>query len=358
MHAPACLGTSILAATSPDAVADVIEKAWACGPPGKQAWICSTTFDLTGSRYAASVMNDLRKPIRIVVVLVIAFLVVRILRWLIRRVVERLARPAVTDRIETLRRRTGLALLDTSPVPSVRRRLRAETIGAVLRSVASVIVWATAIVMVLDTLGVNLAPLFAGAGIIGIAFGFGAQSLVRDFLSGMFMLIEDQYGVGDVIDAGPATGTVEGVSLRTTRLRDVQGIVWHVPNGQILRVGNQSQQWSRALLDIAVPADTDVPAAVSAIRTAAESVWHDEAFRPLILSEPEVWGVEDLGLDQLVIRLVVKTRPLEQWRVARELRARVKASLDAAGVANDTGEVARVEDSSIDGEPGDTPPDR
>ena len=127
-----------------------------------------------------------------------------------------------------------------------------------LRSIVSALIWSTALVMVLDELGVNLAAIGIGASIIGVAIGFGSQALVRDFLSGIFMLIEDQYGVGDVIDTGVATGTVEGVSLRTTRLRDAEGTVWHVPNGEIRRVGNKSQQWARAMLDVPVAYDTDI----------------------------------------------------------------------------------------------------
>src|SRR6185312_10526168 len=186
---------------------------------------------------------------------------VRISRLIVRRIVRNLQKEETADRISKIRHRTGLSLLDTSPVPSVRRALRAETIGAVLRSVISVLIWATAIIMILDEVGVNLAAIGVGASIIGVALGFGAQQVVRDFLAGTFMIIEDQYGVGDVIDTGVATGTVEGVSLRTTRLRDAEGVVWHIPNGTILRVGNKSQQWARALLDIPVAYDGVLAAA-------------------------------------------------------------------------------------------------
>ena len=176
--------------------------------------------------------------------------------------------------------------------------------------------------MILSELGIDLAPLLAGAGMLGVALGFGAQSVVRDFLSGMFMLLEDQYGVGDVIDAGDASGTVEGVSLRTTRLRDVEGVVWHVPNGEIKRVGNKSQQWSRAVLDVPVAFETDIEHAKRVIKETADAVWRRAPWSTMILGEPEVWGVEELGAQGVVIRLVVKTHPLEQWKVARELRAR------------------------------------
>jgi small-conductance mechanosensitive channel len=187
--------------------------------------------------------------------------------------------------------------------------------------------------MSLGTLGINLAPLIAGAGIVGVAVGFGAQNLVRDFLSGIFMLLEDQYGVGDVIDVGEATGTVEGVGLRTTRVRDVDGILWHVPNGEIQRVGNKSQGWSRALLDIEVAYSNEISTAMRVIKQVADELWRDdETFAPLILEEPEVWGVEELGPNGVRVRLVVKTRPLEQWKVARELRARIKSAFDREGV--------------------------
>jgi moderate conductance mechanosensitive channel len=186
--------------------------------------------------------------------------------------------------------------------------------------------------MILGEFGINLGPLIAGAGIIGIALGFGAQSLVKDFLSGIFLVVEDQFGVGDVVDVGEASGLVEGVSLRTTRLRDVEGTVWYVPNGEIRRVGNKSQQWSRALLDVLVAYETDLETAIGTIKEVADAVWHDEVFGPSVLEEPEVWGVEGFGPTGIAIRLVVKTRPADQWKILRELRQRLKSALDAAGV--------------------------
>ncbi len=318
----------VLAAVSPSSA---VEKAAACGVPGKQSWLCSIAYDISGSQRTAEIADDFTTPLRIVLIIAVAFIVVRVSRLVIRRMVNRLSADTASDRIDTIRRRTGLAFLDTGPVPSVRRRLRAETIGAVLRSIVSVVVWATALLMVLGELGVNLAPLVAGAGILGVAIGFGSQALVRDFLSGIFMLVEDQYGVGDVIDAGEATGTVEGVSLRTTRLRDVEGTVWHIPNGEIRRVGNKSQQWSRAVLDVAITPDTDVMAATAVITRVAEELANDRDIGRVVLEKPEVWGVEEVGPDRVLIRLVVKTKPLEQWRVSRELRARIKQAFDAEG---------------------------
>ena len=175
--------------------------------------------------------------------------------------------------------------------------------------------------------------MIAGAGIGGIALGFGAQSIVKDFLSGLFMLIEDQYGVGDVIDIGPATGTVEEVSLRSTTLRDVYGTVWHIPNGEILRVGNYSQLWSRALIDVEVAYDVDLRYAQGVIQRVADEMWDDPEWGgDELMERPEVWGVQNLGASGVAIRLVVKTEPSMQWMVEREIRLRVKEALDEAGI--------------------------
>jgi small conductance mechanosensitive channel len=299
----------------------------ACGPKGQQSWLCSTVYRVTGDSHAADVADALAKPIRVIVILVAAWILVRLAHVFINRFVKHLS--GGVERLAALPR---VSLVDTGPIPQARRIQRANTIGAVLRSVAALVIWSVAILTALDALGINLAPLIAGAGIVGIALAFGAQSLVRDFLSGIFVLLEDQYGVGDVIDTGVATGTVEGVSLRTTRLRDVEGVVWHVPNGTITRVGNQSQQWARALVDVEVAYDADVAVATAVIEQAADDLWHEPAFADVVLAEPSVLGVQSLGPGRVVIRVVVRTRPQEQWRVARELRLRIKAALDAAGI--------------------------
>ena len=149
--------------------------------------------------------------------------------------------------------------------------------------------------MLLGEFDINLGPLIAGAGILGVAIGFGAQSLVRDLLSGIFMLIEDQYGVGDVIDAGDATGTVESVGLRTTRIRDVRGTLWHIPNGEIRRVGNMSQVWARSILDIDVAYDTDLDLAMETIKTVADGVWNEQLDAANIPEEPVISGVQNFG---------------------------------------------------------------
>jgi small conductance mechanosensitive channel len=167
---------------------------------------------------------------------------------------------------------------------------------------------------------------------VGVALGFGAQDLVSDFISGMFMLLEDQYGVGDIIDAGEATGTVEGISLRTTRLRSVDGTLWYIPNGEIRRLGNMSQDWARALLDIGVAYDTDTDRASAIIERVAASMAEEEEYKGKFLDTPEVWGVERLAADAVEIRLVIKTTPGDQYAIARELRRRIKHAFDAEGI--------------------------
>jgi small conductance mechanosensitive channel len=219
-----------------------------------------------------------------------------------------------------------------SAMVAERRHQRVRALGSVLHSAASVTIFAIAGVVVLGDLGINLAPLLASAGVVGIAVGFGAQNLVRDYLTGVFMLLEDQYGVGDVISVGDATGTVETLTLRITRLRDVNGVVWHIRNGTIDQVGNQSQGWARAVIDFPVP----YPASLATIRAildqVAEAAWGDPALRGVMLEKPEVWGAQDVSSTVVTIRIVARTAPLRQWEVERELRARVKTALDAAGI--------------------------
>jgi small conductance mechanosensitive channel len=203
-----------------------------------------------------------------------------------------------------------------------------------LSGFATIVVWVIAGVWMLSVLGVEASTLLTSAGLIGVALAFGAQNLLRDLIAGTFMIFEDQLGVGDVVDVGAATGTVEEVTLRTTRLRDVEGVVWHVPNGEIRRVGNKSQQWARAVVDIPVAAGADINRAQLVIKQTADDLALDDTWSARILAAPEVWGVESITLDSVTLRLVVKTAPSEQWRVARELRARIKPALDAAGIVS------------------------
>jgi small conductance mechanosensitive channel len=308
-----------------------------CGPT--PSFICREVLDRTHSTWLAELADVIfAKPIAIALVIAIAAAA----NWAARRAIARFIGAMVGDQStgRRLKRRVRgtkvgnvlpSAVLNTGAV-SLRAAARAETLGVVLRSVASFVIWMIAFTTILGELGISLGPLIAGAGLAGVALGFGAQSLVKDFLAGIFILVEDQYGVGDIVDVGDATGTVEAVSLRTTRIRDVNGTVWHVPNGQILRVANKSQQWARALLDLAVAHGSDLALAERVIKETADGVWRDPAWAGQVLEEPEVWGVEDLGPGGITIRLVVKTLPARQFAVLRELRGRLKVALDEAGI--------------------------
>jgi small-conductance mechanosensitive channel len=213
-----------------------------------------------------------------------------------------------------------------------RRKQRVRALGAILRSAASVTIFSIAGFVVLGDLGINLAPLLASAGVVGVAIGFGAQNLVRDYLSGVFMLVEDQYGVGDVITVGDATGTVENVTLRITRVRDVNGIVWHIRNGAIETVGNESQGWARAVIDFPVPFAADLVAIRNVLQQTGDVMWNEPTWRAVMLEAPEVWGAQEITKDDVVMRIVAKTPPLRQWEVEREMRARLKAALHEAGI--------------------------
>jgi small conductance mechanosensitive channel len=299
-----------------------------CGEdPG---FFCREVLDATNDRGLAQLADKLPgTTLTIILILAGALIANRLVNRGIKRALRTLHSGAVRERVGALRRRTPAALLETDEI-SLRAEQRINALTSVLRSVASAVIFAIAGFLILGEIGLNLAPLLAGAGIVGIALGFGAQSLVKDFLSGMFILVEDQFGVGDIVDLDQQTsGTVEAVSLRTTRLRAVDGTVWHVPNGDIRRVGNKSQHWSRALLDIEVAYDTDIEVAKSVIKRVADELWQQ---REDVLEEPEVWGVEMLGPNSIVIRLVVKTRPADQYDVSRELRQRLKEAFDAEGI--------------------------
>jgi small conductance mechanosensitive channel len=300
----------------------------ACG--ADPSWLCRTSLDVTGSETAARIIDAvLGKPLAIAGIVLVAIIVNRIARRAIKRGLRTLNSGAVKERLGAVRRATPDALLETGET-SLRAEQRIEALGSVLSSVTSFVILVVAGLMILGELGINLAPLLAGAGVVGIALGFGAQSLVKDFLSGIFILVEDQFGVGDIVDLDATTsGTVEAVSLRTTRLRAVDGTVWHVPNGDIRRVGNMSQHWSRALLDIQVAYGTDLEHAKAVIeRVAGEVAQEDTA----VLEAPDLWGVEQLGVNGVTLRLVVKTTPSEQWRVSRLLRERIKTAFDAEGI--------------------------
>jgi len=267
-------------------------------------------------------------PIRIAAIILVSLLV----RAVLRRMIDRAVRPVGGHTPRILRpfreRLESSSFLGSAGLVSERRAQRAATLGSVLKSAMSAIVFVIGFLLVLSELKIDLAPFIAGTSIVGVAIGFGAQSIVKDFLAGMFMLMEDQYGVGDVIDFEKASGTVEAVGLRSTRLRDVNGTVWFVRNGEVVRVGNKSQGFAQVVLDIPIDAWADVDRASAAMLAVAKEMAAEEAWSPVFLLEPEVQGVEAMTREETTIRLVARVRPLEQWRTARELRRRIRDRLE------------------------------
>jgi moderate conductance mechanosensitive channel len=298
---------------TPLLAADLID---ACGnDPG---YLCRLVFEVTESERVARASLLLTTPLKILLILLGAYLLIRVIRRGILRVVARLIV------LHEARSIAGEVLVE-------RGRQRAETFGTLLRSVTAFAIYTIAVMIVLSEF-INIGPLIASAGIVGVALGFGAQSLVRDFLSGVFMIIEDQFGVGDIIDVGETTGVVESVSLRRTQLRSVDGTLWHVPNGEIRRVANKSQQWARAVLDVQVAYQTDLSHAMRVIKEVADELWREKVPNASVIEEPEIWGVEALGENSITIRLAIKVEAGQQWTTARIIRQRLKEAFDREGI--------------------------
>lgn len=282
-------------------------------------------------------LEDITVPaLRIIVVIVLAEIAVLVLRRTTRAAFQRLIERGDSPLLGSRQVLEKLGLGDSEAPPreiSVNRNhKRVDALSDITNNLIKVVIWLIALFMILGTLGIDLGPLVAGAGIAGVALGFGAQSIVKDFLSGILMLVEDQFGVGDVIDVGEASGVVESLSLRTTRLRSVDGTVWHVPNGEIRRVGNMSQGWSRSVIDVGIGYGSDIDTAMQILESVASRMSGEEPWATKFLEPPEVLGVQDLGDSSVVIRLWVVTEPATQWEVSRELRRRVKYAFDEAGV--------------------------
>ena len=338
--------TSLLAQAEPatdavDALLEVSRSTEVCGT--EPSWVCERILDWTGSEgFASASVWIVDKPLTVLIILLLAIIARRLMRRSIDHMVERIATEKKSAEEDEAARtaeegRTWDPERLAAKMVQLRERTerasqRAKTLGTLFKSIGTTVIWIVALMMLLGEFDVNLGPLIAGAGIIGVAVGFGAQSLVRDLLTGVFMLIEDQYGVGDVVDLGDAVGTVESVGLRTTRLRDISGTVWHVPNGAIARVGNMSQLWARVPLDLDVAYDTDLDAAMAIIKRVADEVWHEQGDDTTVLEEPNVVGVQAFGADAVTLRVMVKTEASEQWATARLLRKRIKQAFDEAGI--------------------------
>jgi small conductance mechanosensitive channel len=271
-----------------------------------------------------------RKAGALVILVIVGLVVQFVLHRLIDRLVRQAEEGVLPDRITNgkLGRSTT-----QPPAGSTRRVQRAKTMGSLLKSITSGIIVAVVLTMMLSEIGLDIGPILASAGIVGVALGFGSQTLVKDFLSGIFMIFEDQYGVGDVVDMGEGlSGTIEAVSLRVTRMRDTNGTVWYVRNGELYRVGNMSQNWARTVLDVQISAREDLARVRRVLADVIHDLWQDDEFDGVIIEEPEIWGIEAMTPDAITLRVTLKTAPMEQWRVARVLRERIKARFDHEGI--------------------------
>jgi len=282
---------------------------------------CAAVYDWTGNETLAHAAAwAIGRPLSIVGLILLAIA----LRWVVHRLIDRLVHRAESGVLP--------ARLESGLPHSGRRVQRAKAIGSLLHSLSTGLIYGVIFVMILAQLGVNIAPILASAGVLGLAIGFGAQSLVKDFLSGIALTLEDQYGVGDSVNLGDVSGTVEAIGLRVTRLRDVDGTVWYVRNGEILRVGNQSQNWARSVLDVSVGYSADLTAVRTALREVAHELYEDPEFHDKVIEEPEVWGVQSMTPEGIVMRVTLKTAPMQQGVVSRAMRERIKERLDRDGI--------------------------
>ena len=290
------------------------------------SFLCEATWNVSHNRVLTRLVDGVLTPILMaIVVLVIAAL---INRWLRRFVTSFIGQVTRKDRVAG----AYLGKLGVVAVDEEREKVRATTLSAVARTTVSAFIWAFAVLAILGIFSINLGPLIAGAGIAGIAVGLGAQQLVKDCISGFFILLEDQCGVGDEIDIGPAIGTVEAITLRATTLRDSAGTVWTVPNGTILRIGNKSRDWSQGTVDVTVANPAQLDDAVAVIERVAAEVSALPDVAPALLEPIAVPGVESLGTDGAVIRVTARTSAGGQGQVLRTLRAALTRGLDAAGI--------------------------
>lgn len=261
--------------------------------------------------------------------IVLGALIVRVVaHFVIGRVVDQ-----IVSGVKRRQRVEDTQSIAASPLAAVRVVQRTRTLGSILNNISSILIVVIALVMIVSTIDRDLIGSFALlTAALGAGLGFGAQNIVKDVLNGLFMVAEDQLGVGDVVDTGQATGVVESVGVRVTQIRDVNGTLWFVRNGEIVRVGNMSQGWSRVIIDLAVPYETDLEAVQSTILATATELAASSRWRARVIDKPELWGLESIADDALVVRLVLKTRTTAKDDVARELRMRLKRSLDALDV--------------------------
>jgi small conductance mechanosensitive channel len=292
---------------------------------------CAKVFDLSHAAWLARVAQVVITPLIVSLAIIVVAVV---LRWVLGKLIKKLVSDAGRGRgpsiLRPLKDRSSHRLPEDTV--SDRREQRAQTLGSLLKSVASLVIYGLAFVIILQKLGINVGAIIASAGVIGVAVGFGAQSVVQDFLSGIFMMIEDQYGVGDWIDVGSAEGTVENVGLRVSTLRDLDGTLWHVRNGTITAVGNSSQHFATAVVDIPVAYSADAEQALEVVGHAARTAAARSDVRKNLLGDITVAGVQSIAPEAITLRVTVPTKPGQQWATRRTLNAAIKTALRSAGI--------------------------
>ncbi|MEX0592747.1 MAG: mechanosensitive ion channel family protein [Nitriliruptoraceae bacterium] len=299
-----------------------------CGDDAVAGWFCRLIYDSTGNEVLARAAGVVGTFGRVVAILVVAYLVTRLLRMWISGFARRMER-TIEQRLDQAQQRGAIS---STHRYRTRRLQRLQAIVGVMRGIVAAAVWIIAVLVVLNELDIRLQPILAGAGLLGVIVGFGAQQLVRDVLAGIAMLIEDQYGVGDWIEVDGRFGEVERVGLRSTAFRDLDGVVHHVLNGYLQHVGNLSQKWARSTFDVPLALETDIPAAKALIYKVATDLAEDPVWGPDIIGPPEVWGVQEFGPEGIKIRLVMPTKPLRNWDITRQLRERMKLAFDHADI--------------------------
>lgn len=281
--------------------------------------------------FSANLGTFISGLINVAIIVVVAFVARAVVGRLVTQLVKRIVNSQ--QRINKAKSKASRAV--TKPAEGngeERQEQRAHTIGAVLGSIASFVIFGVAFMMILGEFGINIAPILASAGVLGLAIGFGAQSLVQDFLSGLFLMIEDQFGVGDVVDVGDAVGTVEAMTMRTTKIRDLDGNLWHVRNGEIMRVCNMNQDWANAVIEIPLDYSADLPSTKRVMETSLQEFAQDPEFTSQILEKPDVNGVVGIGNGAVTMRVIIKTKPGSQWAIGRAARAQLKNRLDQEGI--------------------------
>ncbi|WP_449278566.1 mechanosensitive ion channel family protein [Leucobacter sp. GX24907] len=279
-----------------------------------------------GSAFS-SFVTQYEVPIRIVCIVLGAILIHWILLLILRRSIDR-----IVVGVKKAQGVDSTQELTAAPKMSARAVQRARTLGSLGRNFITAVIVMVAFTMVMGELGFNLTALLASAGVLAAGLAFGAQNIVKDILNGVFMAFEDQLGVGDVVTIGEVSGTVEDVGIRVTQVRGVDGTLWFVRNGEILTLGNSSQGWGRALVDITIDADNDFAKAEEVALTAARQLLSSDRFARKVAGAPEVWGLESVFGDRATLRLAMRTRPEAQWEVQRALRAALSREFHQNGI--------------------------